>query len=367
MALNTCLCRAQVTHGQNMYQVDDQIERQQVNPASISECPDALADLRTMETNGRNDVENMEWGTDSLIAIDNAGMNKYWLRGDSLLLVGTENRLMHIDYAQPEMWLRFPMSLGDSIQGLFEGKGQYCERLFLRKIGRYTTKADALGSLLMDNSDTLYNVLRLQTERITITLAQPLDNMLATYGILDSIPLLGNDSIMRLIATDGRAVRTVIQRYYAPGCRYPVLETCETSIAEGGNSAPQTAAFYSSPYSQASLASANRSIPAKSSDRQDDASSADKPDKSFSYALDIDSSGKIINVNFGISGNAEESVPVKLLLCNPQGFLYRQASGYLHHGEREQLSLNYAGLRHGLYVLYIEAGGKQYSEEFNVK
>ena len=367
MTMNTCFCQAQVTHGQNMYQVNDVVERQQVNPASIRECPVVLADLQNMETVGGNDVENMEWGTDSLITIDNAGMNKYWLKGDSLLLVGTENRLMHIDYAQPEVWLRFPMSLGDSISGLFEGKGQYCERLFLRKIGRYTTKADALGSLLMENSDTLHNVLRIQTERITTTLAQPLDNMLAIYGTLDSIPLLGTDSIMGLMTADGRAIRTMTRRYYALGCRYPVLETCETGIVGGGNSAVQTLAYYSSPFSQESFASANRSIPEKSNNRQDNASSADNPDMSFSYSLDIDTSEKIVNVNCSISGNAEGSVPIKLLLCNPQGILYRQASGCLHSGERGQLSMNYAGLRHGLYVLYIEAGGNQYSEEFSVK
>ena len=352
---------------QNMYQVNDLIERQQVNPASISENPDALVDLQNMETNGDNDVENMEWGTDSLIAIDNGGMRKYCLKGDSLLLVGTENRLMHIDYAQPEVWLRFPMSLGDSIHGLFEGKGQYCERLFLRKIGRYTTKADALGSLLMENSDTLHNVLRIQTERITTTLAQPLDNMLAIYGTLDSIPLLGNDSIMRLIATDGRSVRTVTQRYYASGSRYPVLETCETSIVGEDEPVVQTAAFYCSPYSQASLASANRTIPAKSTKRQNDASIADNHDKSFSYSLDIDTSGKIINVNCGFSGTSEGSVPLKLLLCNQQGILYRQSYGQLHQGVRERLSLCYAGLHNGSYVLYIEAGGQQYSEKFSVK
>lgn len=367
MALNISFCQAQVTFVQNMYQANDLVERQQVNPASIRVCSDALADLQNMEAIGSNDVENMEWGTDSLITIDNAGMNKYWLKGDSLLLVGTESRLMHIDYAQPEVWLRFPMSLGDSIQGLFEGKGQYCERLFLRKIGRYTTKANALGSLIMENSDTLYSVLRIQTERITITLAQPLDNMLATYGTLDSIPLLGTDSIMGLMTTDARAVRTMIQRYYALGCRYPVLETFETGIVGGGNSAVQTLAYYSSPFSQESLASANRGVSSKSNNRQDNASSADNPDKSFSYSLDIDTSGKIVNVNCSISGNAEGSVPIKLLLCNPQGILYRQASGCLHSGERGQLSMNYAGLRHGLYVLYIEAAGKQYSEEFSVK
>ena len=366
MALNISFCQAQVTFVQNMYQANDLVERQQVNPASIRVCSDALADLQNMEAIGSNDVENMEWGTDSLIAIDNAGMNKYWMKGDSLLLVGTESRLMHIDYAQPEVWLRFPISLGDSIRGLFEGKGQYCERLFLRKFGRYTTKADALGSLLMENSDTLYNVLRIQTERITTTLAQPLDNMLAIYGTLDSIPLLGNDSIIRLMGSDGRTVRTMTQRYYAPGCRYPVLETCETSIVGGGNSAAQTAAFYSSPYSQESLASANRGASSKSNDRQNNASSADNTNKFFSYSLDIDTSGKTLTVNCTVTGTTEGPVPVNLLLCNQQGILYRQTSGNLHQGNSERLSLNYAGLHYGSYVLYIEAGGQQYSEKFNV-
>ncbi len=366
MTLDVCFCKAQVTHGQNMYQVNDLVERQQVNRTSIREYPDILADLQNIEVIGGNNVENMEWGTDSLIAIDNAGMNKYWLKGDSLLLVGTESRLMHIDYTHPEVWLRFPLSLGDSIKGFFEGKGQYCERLFLRKIGRYTTKADAWGALIMENSDTLHNVLRIQTERITTTLAQPLDNILATYGTLDSIPLLGNDSIIRLMGSDGRTVRTITQRYYAPGCRYPVLETCETSIVGGGNSAAQTAAFYSSPYSQESLASANRGASSKSNDRQNNASSADNPDKSFSYSLDIDTSGKTLTVNCTVSGTTEGPVPVNLLLCNQQGILYRQTSGYLHQGNSERLSLSYAGLHYGSYVLYIEAGGQQYSEKFNV-
>lgn len=367
LSLNICFCSAQVTLEQNMYQVNDLLERQQMNPASIRECYDALADLQNMEAIGDNNVEHVEWGTNSLIAIDDGGMQKYWLKGDSLLLIGTENRLMHIDYAVPEMWLRFPMSLGDSIGGLFEGKGQYCERLFLRKAGRYSTKADALGSLVMEDSDTLHNVLRLRTERFTATLVQPLDGMLAAYGTLDSIPLLGNDSILGLIAKDGKAIRTVILRYYAPGCRYPVLETCETgSVSENGSSG-KAVAFYSAPFSQASLASANRSLPAKSTRGQNPSSSAENSDKSFFYSLNMNRSAYTIDVNCGHSGETvERNLPIRLLLCDQQGILYRQTSGSFHPGEQNQYSISYAGLRHGPYVLYIEACGQQYSEKFSV-
>lgn len=367
MALNICLCTAQVTLEQNMYQANDLLERRQMNPTSIRESPDALADLQNMEAIGENNVEHMEWGTDSLIAIDSDGMQKYRLNGDSLLLTGTENRLMHIDYSLPETWLRFPMILGDSISGLFEGKGQYCERLFIRKAGRYTTKADALGSLVMENSDTLHNVLRLQTERITTTLAQPLDSMLALYGTLDSIPILGNDSIQSLVTTDGKAIRTVTLRYYVPGCRYPVLETCEAgSVTENGSSI-QSTAFYSSPYSQSGLASANRSMPAKSTGGQSSLLSDEKPGRNFSYSIDTNTSAQTIIVNFNISGETVKgNLPIRLLLCDQQGILYRQASGSLQPGEPNQLSINYAGLRHGPYVLHIEACGQQYSEKFSV-
>lgn len=365
MVLSTCFCKAQVTLEQNMYQINDLLERQQINPSTVTECSDALADLQFMEAINADNVEHMEWGTDSLIAIDNGGMQKFRLKGDSLLLIGTENRLMHIDYSLPEAWLRFPMSLGDSIGGLFEGKGQYCERLFLRKAGRYSTKADAIGSLVMENSDTLHQVLRLRTERITTTLAQPLDSMLAAYGTLDSIPPLGNDSIITLLSTDGKAIRTVTLRYYALGCRYPVLETCQTRNIAESSSPVQTAAYYSSPYSQEGLASANRSLPGTR--EQGPASSAGNDDQYYSYSLDTNASAQTINVSYSISGDTVKGdVPIRLLLCNHQGILFRQASGNLQSRGQELLSVSYAGLHQGTYVIYIEFGDQQYSEKLNV-
>jgi hypothetical protein len=367
MALHPCFINAQVTLSQNMYQVNDLLERLQIAPTSIRECPDAMADLQHMEAIGSNDVRYTEWGADSLISTDNAGMLKFRLRRDSLFLAGTENRLMHIDYALPEIWLRFPMCLGDSIGGLFEGKGQYCERLFIRKAGRYSTKADALGSLVTENCDTVRNVLRLRSERITATLAQPLDSMLAAYGILDSVPLLGSDSITALAASDGKAIRTVTLRYYVPGCRYPVLETSETESVVENSTPVQAVAFYSSPFSQAGLVSANRGFPETSSEYPNHAPLTENTGNSFSYSLEMNTSSQTITVNCSTDGETlMGNSSIRLLLCDQQGILYRQASGCLHPGERESLSVSYAGLRHGQYLLYIEACGKQYAEKFSV-
>jgi len=367
MALAPCLCKSQVTIGQNMYQANDLTERQQLAIESIWESTDALADLQHMAIIGESALEHMELGTDTIAAIGNGGMAKYKLDGDSLLLVGTENRLMHIDYALPEIWLRFPMCLGDSVSGLFEGKGQYCERLFLRKAGRYSTKADALGTLVLENCDTIHNVLRLRTERVTTTLAQPLDSMLAVYGILDSIPELGDDSIATLAATDDKAIRTVTMRYYAPGCRYPVLETNESGIASGNGSPAMTAAYYCSPFSQTGLASASSSLQAKPARWQDIANTDERQGNTLSYSLLTNTSSRTIAVTFDAGAQtAGRSCPIRLLLCDRQGILYRQTSGSAISGELTELSLSYAGLSHGQYVLYIEACGKQYSEIFSV-
>ena len=83
--------------------------------------------------------------------------------------------------------------------------------------------------------------------------------------------------------------------------------------------------------------------------------------------IHANTSSRTIAVTFdaGVQ-TAGRSCPIRLLLCDRQGILYRQTSGSAISGELTELSLSYAGLSHGQYVLYIEACGKQYSEIFSV-
>ena len=72
--------------------------------------------------------------------IENGQRTYYNIKGDSLLITGRESRLTKVLYDEPELFLRFPMQLGDSVEGYFHGRGTYCNRVALRNYGRYYTK-----------------------------------------------------------------------------------------------------------------------------------------------------------------------------------------------------------------------------------
>lgn len=73
--------------------------------------------------------------------------------GSQINVVGSENYMERISYDMPETRLRFPMQLGDSISGYFNGTGPYCERLFMRRFGTYLTMADATGKLVLPEGE----------------------------------------------------------------------------------------------------------------------------------------------------------------------------------------------------------------------
>ncbi len=65
------------------------------------------------------------------------GRNRYYYRqgSDSLWCVGHENATFYIDYARPELLLRYPFAYGDSLTSRFEGAGRYGQRIPLFRRG----------------------------------------------------------------------------------------------------------------------------------------------------------------------------------------------------------------------------------------
>ena len=82
--------------------------------------------------------------------IENGQRTYYNIKGDSLLITGRESRLTKVLYDEPELFLRFPMQLGDSVEGYFHGRGTYCNRVALRNYGRYYTKVVQSPGLVYD-------------------------------------------------------------------------------------------------------------------------------------------------------------------------------------------------------------------------
>ena len=89
------------------------------------------------------------------------GRNRYYYRqgSDSLWCVGHENATFYIDYARPELLLRYPFAYGDSLTSRFEGAGRYGQRIPLFVGGTTTVTADAEGELRLPG-ETFGNALR---------------------------------------------------------------------------------------------------------------------------------------------------------------------------------------------------------------
>lgn len=86
--------------------------------------------------------------TDTMMAVEQGNRMYYSQDRGAVSIIGSENYMELMSYDMPETWLQFPMQMGDSVCGYFNGSGPYCERFFLRRYGTYKTKADAAGKIV---------------------------------------------------------------------------------------------------------------------------------------------------------------------------------------------------------------------------
>ena len=243
---------AQIVSHQNKYRQNDRLTGLRVScPAFIGTGCGVTWDIsQSIESPVSEDyiVEYTDVGKDAVeltACLEQDTRYLYRTQGDSLLICGFENHTTLVSYDQPEAYLRFPLHYGDSIEGYFHGLGKYCDRLGMRHYGRYKTKADATGVVVLAEGDTLRNVIRLHTERTMAAEMMPIE-------LLDSLGAYTHDSIDLHIAADTALVRMDIYRWYAEGYRYPVLET-RVRRDGSGEQVLAEAAYYYPPSALASI------------------------------------------------------------------------------------------------------------------
>ena len=209
-----------------------------------------FSDLR--ELDGKLRVEHLlpSDTTDTLMAIARRTRRYTLLRGDTLLSPGTENNQWLIRYTMPETLLRYPFAYGDSLSVPFHGTSQYCERTYARTYGHSSVKADAAGTMVTPEGDTLRHVLRVHVLRTEGTLHLPVYTRPAMEALLDSQPSFTADSVYARLQRGGDARTTDTYHFYAEGYRYPVL----TVTTEQYPVVSFTEAFYLSPREQETLA-----------------------------------------------------------------------------------------------------------------
>lgn len=154
-------------------------------------------------------------------------MYYYRTSGDSVLIEGFENNQSGMHYDRREVSLLFPIRPGGLYAGEFHGEGRYCDRWHHEMSGSYRTAADATGSLIMPEGDTIPGVVRLRTWRVV-------DSRYYRAAI-------GGRGDM----TDRLRFYQDERRWYAPGYRYPLLMT-STMIGADGKIVRSHRAYYSS-------------------------------------------------------------------------------------------------------------------------
>ena len=354
----------------NAYLDADRLVKQQIEyPEKI--CRGNCHDMSNIEVLNKKYMVRYRVKNDSfpnrLSCIENGTQYHYDLCNDSIFIGGYQNRMTQVEYDQAETYLKLPIALGDSLTGYFHGRGTYGGKLALRNYGWYKTKAEALERIVVAEGDTLDNVLRLHTERKISSQYYPIE-------LADSLLPFKEDSVKEYLRKDTAVIKTTIDRWYAPGYRYPILETRKTE--ESRNVPLLTQTLYFPPSEQQEQLQgdvANETVRmrlaeeqmAKTRGQSDFEGSLDGKrliGNDFAYDILQDDGSNMITINY----NARQDVKVVALVASTQGYVYKRAEQQCEAGTG-QFSLNCTGLRKGQYIIYINVDGNQYAEKVNVK
>lgn len=357
-----------ISQPNNRYRGSDMLEKKQIEVKGFG-LNDTKGVWSLQEAEVSKETYDAEYTTeaDTLMAVERGNRTYYSQDRGSVSIIGSENFMQLMSYDMPETWLTFPMQMGDSVCGYFNGSGPYCERFFLRRYGTYKTKADAAGKIVLTQGDTLRNVLRLHTERYVGTIAVPIDTMLC------KIPAFTVDSIIQHLAPDTAKVRENVYRWYAEGYRYPILEAKTTSYRD---SMLTEEMYYCPPeiQEQLPLDEENKQVRARLVEEElarwqpsplspdDDHNPQKRGKDGFTYEISQPDGSDVVTIHY----DTNHDVRVTALISNGLGYIYRRADQSCPTGTG-QFSLNCTGLRKGQYIIYIHVDGNQYAEKVNVK
>lgn len=135
------ICGQTINQSNNCYRGSDVLEKKQivVKGLSLNDTKGVWSLEEAELSEGSYDAEYTT-ENDTLMAVERGNRTYYSQDRGSVSIIGSENFMELISYDMPETWLTFPMQVGDSVCGYFNGSGPYCERFFMRRYGTYKTK-----------------------------------------------------------------------------------------------------------------------------------------------------------------------------------------------------------------------------------
>lgn len=298
------------------------------------------------EYSSKGDITSVEQGT----------MQRFREVGDSVYYLGFENNFIRICYDKPELRLMFPMENGNHVEGVFHGKGTYCDKFFIHTFGTYRTEAESVGLLVTENGDTINNTLLIHTKRLVSNVYCPIDRVLTQQNFtFDNFPA---DSIMERQRNDTTITREDLYFLYVPGFRYPVVEN--RCITIGGHK--NSVCLYTSIDGQTGMEidEANKEWQNLAKDSR---KSNGSTQPSLHYQTMQDKNGRQMTIQYCCNYDGRLS----FLLSDTMGRVLISKTNDVYNGETANATIDYSSLRPGHYVLYICTKTEKFAEKFTIE
>lgn len=265
----------------------------------------------------------------------------YAVLGDTIYLRGYRTPMEHMSYHHALPLLRHPIQYGDSVMGLFAGKGIYCKRYPIRHDGMTKTTVDGMGTILLPNGARLENVMRVHT--------------MTTCDILYE----GKAENLMDSASSYREVEDTYS-WYVEGDRHPIFVLTRTSndSCERDTISPEFAYSTLSASQLDSIAILSAKERARKTEQADDIAFGEAP---IHYTLS--QHGNVLTLSYSVERDGE----VTLSVSDTAGIQYQHESHMVTAGDKATARLDCNGYRRGSYILHVTAGGRDISEKFNVE
>ena len=297
--------------------------------------------------------------TRQLTGKENESLYYYFLSKDSLLCTGFENSMTLIKYNEPQLLLHFPLSYGSSTRKNYSGRGKFCDRLELMYDGEISTRTDGSGRLILNEGDTLNNVLRVHIRIRSLQQAAPITSGFDINATADN--KTARFAVENRINRDTTWIFEDIYRWYADGYRYPVFETVGIRKEQGDTlTIEQRSAFRFHPDEQKRyLAVDNENALSRDINRmQFQMTYLPELKPQFLYKIYPNP----VRDRLQITINPKQNEIVVISLYDMHGRLLRQLSGKKSSGDYTE-TVDMSDLVKGNYVLQIRSGSNTVNEK----
>lgn len=273
--------------------------------------------------------------------IDKDAILDFSKEGNHLFLNSLQTPLLNINFGKSFECLKYPFAVNDSLVCRIDGKGTYCSKNKLWISGTCSTKALAMGKLVMPSTDTLTNVQLLQR------------NIIANIDV-------SKDSVMSVKLNEPMKSTVTILEWYALGYRYPVLKVIETTVKRGGqNLLEQSFAYVADVESMGNFVNGlNKKTEAK---MRDIVANSNAKQDNISYKITI--KNRKVSLLYSLSLDSQ----LRFLISNTSGMIFKSVFQKRQARNNYRQDFDCSRLPSGEYVLYINVNGKTFAEKVNLQ